>query len=113
MARYRIDVNLPRYVSIWANDDCRFVVDIDAKWTDTQIWRHAAEFALTIVTKDADFSDRVLITDEGPRVIHLRVGNLRMRDFHALLSGRWIEICQLSENHRLVQVYQDRIECIE
>ena len=113
MARYLIDVNLPRYFSIWANDDCRFVADIDATWTDTQIWRHAVEATLTIVTKDADFSDRVLITDEGPRVIHRRAANMRMRDFRTFLSGRWSEICRLSEMHRLVQVYQDRIECIE
>ena len=81
MARYLIDVNLPRYFSIWANDDCRFVADIDAKWTDT---RHT-----------------------------LARRHMRMRVFHTFLSGRWSEICRLSENHRLVQVYHDRIECIE
>lgn len=113
MARYLIDVNLPRYFSIWSGEEFAFVADLDAKWTDTQIWQYASASLSTIVTKDADFSDRVLLSDGGPHVIHLRVGNMRMRDFHVLLSSVWKQVCSLSEKNRLVQVYPDRIECIE
>lgn len=73
----------------------------------------AAANALTIVTKDADFSDRVLLNFIGPRVIHLRVGNRTIAGLHSYLSGIWASVCQASENHRLVQVYRDRIEGIE
>ncbi len=112
MAKYLIDANLPRYFLAWSSADFMFVRDIDAAWKDTQIWQHATVESLTIVTKDADFSDRVLLSSSGPRVIHLRLGNLRMREFHVVVSGQWSEICQLSDQHRLVQVYLDRIECI-
>jgi hypothetical protein len=37
MARYLIDVNLPRYFSIWTGGDFVFVHDIDATWKDSQI----------------------------------------------------------------------------
>jgi predicted nuclease of predicted toxin-antitoxin system len=112
MAKYLIDANLPRYFSAWSSADFVFVRDIDAAWKDTQIWQHAIVETLTIVTKDADFSDRVLVSNAGPRVVHLRLGNLRMREFHIVVSGQWSEICRLSDQHRLVQVYLDRIECI-
>jgi predicted nuclease of predicted toxin-antitoxin system len=76
VARYLIDANLPRYFSLWAGEDCEFVHDLGADWSDTRIWSHAATNGLTIVSKDGDFSDRVLLTGERPSVIHIRVGNL-------------------------------------
>ncbi len=50
---------------------------------------------------------------EGPHVIHLRIGNMKMRSLHGLLNRIWNEVSELSERHRLVQVYPGRIECIE
>ncbi len=54
--------------------------------TDTQIWEYARKHDLVIVSKDADFSDRIITKLPPPRVVHLRVGNLRRNDFHALLA---------------------------
>ena len=65
------------------------------------------------MTKDADFSDRVLLGAGGPRVIHIRVGNLTIGDLHRYLSSIWTDVCQASEGCRLVQEYRDRIESIE
>src|SRR5437588_12494695 len=65
MAGYLIDANLPRWFSLWADGNCQFVHDLDPAWSDSEIWRYAEERGLTIVTKDADFSDRVLISTAG------------------------------------------------
>jgi predicted nuclease of predicted toxin-antitoxin system len=65
------------------------------------------------VTKDADFSGRALFTSSGPRVIHIRVGNLTIGDLHRYLSSIWTEVCRESAACRLVQVYRDRIESID
>ena len=113
MPNYLIDVNLPRYFSLWESEHYIFVADIDPTWTDSHIWDHAATNDFTIVSKDADFSDRVLVAADAPPVIHIRTGNLKMRDFHTFLTDIWAGVCQLSENHRLVQVYRDRIETID
>lgn len=86
--------------------------DLGAGWSDTQIWDHAAANGLTIVSKDADFSDRVLVTSGGPSVIHIRVGNLTIEDLHRYLSSIWADVCRASDASRLVQVYRDRIESI-
>ena len=113
MARYLIDVNLPRWFSPWSGTDFEFMHDIGPNWTDSEIWEFAAANALTIVTKDADFSDRALVTAGGPRIIHIRVGNFTIGELHAYLSSIWADVCRASNNCRLVQVYRDRIEGIE
>jgi predicted nuclease of predicted toxin-antitoxin system len=61
--------------------------DIGETWTDTQIWQYAREQDLIIVSKDTDFSDRVMVSNPPPRVVHIRFGNMRMRDFHTLREG--------------------------
>ena len=113
MARFLIDANLPRYFSLWAGPEFIFVLDLDPTWTDREIWNLASEQGLTIISKDADFSDRVMMSAAGPHVIHLRIGNMKLREFHLFLAGIWDELRGLSAEHRLVQVYLDRIECIE
>lgn len=113
MGAYLIDANLPRWFSLWAEGNCVFVHDLDPGWSDSEIWRYAGVQGLTIVTKDADFSNRVLISRAGPSVIHIRVGNLKIADLHRRLSVTWREVCRASDRCRLVQVYRDRIETIE
>jgi predicted nuclease of predicted toxin-antitoxin system len=113
MGRYLIDVNLPRSLSIWSGSDYQFMHDIGPIWPDSRIWEFAEANALTIVTKDADFSDRVLLSAGGPHVIHIRVGNLTIGELRRYLSRIWVDVCRESENCRLVQVYRDRIEAIE
>ena len=110
MKKYLIDVNLPRYFSLWASDEYQHVVDINDELTDSEIWHYAKQHQLTIVSKDADFSDLVLLNNPPPKVIHIKVGNLKMRDFHQALSKVWTEVCLLSEDYKLVPVYLDRIE---
>lgn len=110
MKKYLIDVNLPRYFSLWASDEYEHVVNIDDEMKDSQIWDYAKQHDLVIVTKDADFSDRILLNEPPPRIIHIRTGNMKMRDFHQHISQLWEQVCALSQSHKLVQVYNDRVE---
>jgi len=112
MARYLIDVNLPRYFSLWAGDEYEHVVNINDELTDIEIWRYAQGQNLTIVSKDADFSDLVLLSTPPPRVIHIKLGNMKIREFHQNISKIWKEVCDLSKEYKLVRVYRDRLECI-
>jgi predicted nuclease of predicted toxin-antitoxin system len=113
MAGYLIDVNLPYYFSVWRSPEYIYVRDLNDEWTDAQVWRHAKREGLTIVSKDADFSVRVLTEGPPPRVIHIRLGNLKMREFHERISGIWDSVCELSARYRLVNVFRDRIEGID
>jgi predicted nuclease of predicted toxin-antitoxin system len=80
--------------------------------TDTQVWEHARGNELVIVTKDADFSGRIILQSPPPWVVHLRFGNLRRRDFHARLARAWPQVEVLLKTHKLVNVHADRVEAI-
>ncbi|PWU19580.1 MAG: hypothetical protein C5B50_06240 [Verrucomicrobia bacterium] len=79
--------------------------------SDSQIWDFARKHDLVIVSKDADFSDRMIIKSPPPRVVHLRFG-IRKATFHTLLARRWPQIESLLKTHKLVNVYADRLEAI-
>ena len=80
--------------------------------TDTLVWDHARREELAIVTKDADFSGRMILQSPPPWVVHLRFGNLRRRKFHALLARVWPQVEALLKSHKLVNVHADRVEGI-
>ena len=112
MARYLIDANLPYRFKLWQGPDYVHVFDLNDRWSDDEIWYYARDNQLTIVSKDADFSDRIVTAAPPPRVIHLRIGNLLIRDLQEFLARTWSRVCLLSEAHKLVRVYLDRIECV-
>ena len=51
-------------------------------WPDSEIWQYAREQKLTIVTKDTDFSTLAILNEPPPWVIHLRIGNMTIRNLH-------------------------------
>lgn len=113
MARFLVDVNLPYYFSLWNDDAYIHQLDIDDTWTDQQIWEYAREENLVIVTKDTDFYNSILISDPPPKVIHLKIGNMRLKEMHEFLNRIWSEVLELIETCKLVSVYSDRIEGIK
>jgi predicted nuclease of predicted toxin-antitoxin system len=80
--------------------------------SDTQVWEFARREHLVIVTKDADFSGRIILHTPPPWVVHVRFGNLRRKEFHALLAGVWPRIETLLKTHKLINVHADRVEGI-
>jgi len=109
---YLIDVNLPERFSLWHGDGFVHVRTLDDALPDGAIWDYAKQHNLTIVTKDADFSARLLRDGPPPSVVHVRVGNLRIRDLHEHLHRVWPEVVTLSREHALVNVFLDRIEAV-
>jgi len=86
MNRYIIDANLPYYFSLWKDEKYEHVIDINSNMKDSEIWSYAKENDLTIVTKDADFSDRIMLSNPPPRVIHIKLGNMKMKAFHDAIT---------------------------
>ena len=110
MAKFLVDVNLPYYFSLWNHDDYVHQFDLGDTWADRGIWEYARENNLTIVTKDANFYNRILTSDPPPKVIHIRVGNKRLKELHGFLNKIWPEVLALNGTCKLISVYPDRIE---
>jgi predicted nuclease of predicted toxin-antitoxin system len=114
LGRWLIDVNVPRVPVVWFAPTTTFVVDLqsfsNSDWTDTELWSFATTHDMTIVSKDADFTHRLLASKSGPHVVNIRLGNMRLSEFRQFIEGRGQRIASLSEDFRLVEVYRNRIE---
>lgn len=110
MPKYLIDVNLPYYFSLWNTSDYLHQIDINPKAKDKDIWQYAQEQNLIILTKDSDFSSRILLSTRPPKVIHIRIGNRNMKEFHQIINKCWQEVLHLIKGHKLVTVYESQME---
>jgi len=112
MPAYLIDVNLPYRFSVWSGEEFIHQYDLGDTWTDEEIWNYAQKNNLTIVTKDADFSNKMITSNPPPKVVHLKIGNMKMNDFHTFISKVWEDIVEMNKHHKLINVFEDRIEGI-
>lgn len=113
MSEFLVDVNLPYKFKLWHNERFLHVRELDDEWSDSQIWQYAKERGLTIITKDVDFSNRIITAKPPPKVIHLKMGNMKLAEFRQFMLTNWDEIERMSANHKLVDVYNGRITGID
>jgi len=107
---FLIDANLPKYISIWNSDDYLHVADFDESLSDTEVWNLAKEKNLIIVTKDSDFYFRILLNEPPPKVIYLRLGNMRINKLVSFLNANWDTIIKAISNAKMVTVFKSRIQ---
>jgi predicted nuclease of predicted toxin-antitoxin system len=100
MPKYLIDANLPYYFSIWNTGDYIHQRDLVDSWTDEQIWDYGKVNNLTIITKDADFSHKIIFKEPPPKVIHIKIGNMKLKDFLNTLSPICDKVLNLNENYK-------------
>ncbi len=112
MEGFLLDQNLPARLTFKPTLPVTPAATLGPNATDTLLWDYARERELVIVTKDADFSDRIIMRTPPPWIVHLRFGNLRRQEFHALLTRAWPRVETLLRSHKLVNVYADRVEGI-
>jgi predicted nuclease of predicted toxin-antitoxin system len=110
---YLLDENLPRRLTFTPSLPVTHATDLATSPTDTLLWAHARAHRLAIVSKDADFSDRIMLDEPPPWVVRLAFGNLRLRDYHAVLARAWPGIEALLPQHKLLIVHADRIEAVK
>ena len=113
MKKYLVDANLPSKVKVWQTDEFEFVSLINDEWTDSEVWDYARQNNLTIISKDSDFSHRIIVSKPPPKIIHIKIGNMKLKDFSSTIEKLWETTEKISENHKLVNVFIDRIEAVE
>lgn len=113
MTGYLLDENLPRRLTFTPSLPVTHATDLAASPTDTILWDHASGHRLAIVSKDTDFSDRIMLSAPPPWVVRLAFGNLRLRDYHAVLARAWPQIEALLPAHKLLIVHANHIEAVK
>ena len=110
MIRLLIDENLPSTLASCLPVHCFHATDYGARPTDLELWEHARQNHLVILTRDADFFHRLLLEGPPPKVIWIRFGNLRRRELEATLKRLWPTLEKLLLDAHLLEVHPDEIE---
>lgn len=113
MPEFLIDANLPFKISKWQDDRFEHVLKINPLWDDDEIWDYAYNNNLIIIPKDKDFRLKQLIKGVPPKVIHIKFGNLKLREFEKIIYACWEQVEKLISTHSLINIYQDNIEAIK
>ena len=70
MNGFLFDENLPIKIQFTPSLPITHVSTLGESPSDTEIWQYAKENQLVIVTKDVDFSDRLMLDLSPPKVVH-------------------------------------------
>jgi predicted nuclease of predicted toxin-antitoxin system len=84
-----LDENVPQRITFVARLPIIPAFELGRSPSDSSLWEYACEREYAIITKDADFTNRILLSSSPPWVVHLRIGNMRKREYHALLHRIW------------------------
>lgn len=112
MNGFLIDNNLPDCLACWQAGDCVFVKTLGPTSSDSELWELARERDWVIVTKDSDFSHRIAVAQPPPRVIHVHVGNMRLRQLEVFINANWDAVRVAIETHKLVTLRRDGMDCV-
>lgn len=113
MTHLLIDENLPISLAKLLPVECSHATDIGTQPSDTLLWTHARERNWTVLTRDTDFFDRLMLHGPPPKVVWVRLGNIRKVDLENLLIKLWPDICNLLNDADLVEVHPNALEAVK
>lgn len=113
MKGFIFDENVPARLSFIPSLRVVHATDLGDSVTDSELWDHARKNEFAIISKDTDFSNRIMLCEPPPWIVHLRIGNMRKQEFHAFLVRVWGQIEALLPENKLIIVFADRIEAIK
>jgi predicted nuclease of predicted toxin-antitoxin system len=107
-----VDENLPETLVRLLGPTASHVTGIGPRMADQELWNYARAADFTVLTKDADFFDRLVVEGPPPKVVWIRTGNLRRRELENAIVRVWPEVLSLLQTADLVEVHTDRLEGI-
>lgn len=108
-----IDENLPAGLAEALGESCMHATALSDQPTDDELWLYARREGLIILTRDADFFDKLTLEGAPPKVVWFRTGNMRRAELEAFVAQRWSRIRTLLDRADLVEVHMDRLEAIK
>jgi predicted nuclease of predicted toxin-antitoxin system len=110
--RYLVDVNLPKHFRFFNADNFLHVVDIDPSMSDLKIWQFALENNYIILTKDADFYHKNILSTHSPKIVYFQLGNMTLKELHIYFSQNWGKITNQLIKGNLILARRFTVEII-
>ena len=76
--------------------------------SDMNIIVEAAEDGV-VISKDEDFYQSFLLFGKPPKLIHVKVGNMRLRELKELFARVTPKLVDLLGQHDLIELHRDKI----
>ena len=108
-----IDENLPSSIHLPTTLPVYGTEVLGVSPSDSRLWEYARSNELVILTKDTDFRHRILLATPPPWIVHIRLGNLPLRDFVKQIVSIWPSLETRLLKSKLISVFADRIEAVE
>ena len=105
-----VDENLPQTLVAKLGAGSLHATDLGERMSDIQLWLYAKQHEQIVVTKDADFFDRLSLEGSPPKVVWVRLGNMRRTALETEILRRWPEVLGLLGSANLVEIHGDRLE---
>ncbi len=111
--RFIIDAHLPKSL-------CQIFIDLGHEaihtsslpegnaTNDQDIILTAAEDGI-VVSRDGDFYESFLLHGRPPKLIHVKVGNMRLKALIALFKQVAPQLIDLLGNYDLLELYEDKV----
>jgi len=109
---YLVDVNLPKHFRFFNSDNFIHVVDIDPLMTDLKIWQFALENNFVILTKDADFYHKFILSSRSPKTVYFQLGNMTLKELHEYFSLNWEKIIECLTTGNLILARRSTVDII-
>jgi predicted nuclease of predicted toxin-antitoxin system len=89
-----------------------FVVDLDLRLSDGEIWEYASLHNLIILTKDTDFYYRCITSENPVKVIHFQFGNFTLKQLRQFFFQNWPTIESKISEATLLIVEEQQIRVV-
>lgn len=97
---------------IWLNAAFVHVLDISNNFSDSDIWDYALTNGLIIITKNVDFYNRYLSSLNSPKIIWVKTGNIKKKDFYKFIEQIWFEVEIMIQSGSFIVVTEDKLEAL-
>lgn len=108
-----IDENLPAGLAEALGEHGFAATELGEQPPDEALWQFARREGSIILTKDADFFDKLAMQGAPPKIVWVRTGNMRRVDLIAFLVQQWQRIRALLVQADMVVVHRDRLETMK
>lgn len=109
---FLVDVNLPKRFIFFNQPAFTHIVDINPQMPDEEIWDYALKENKVILTKDTDFYEKSISSENKPKVIFFQLGNLTLKELHDFFDKNWGKIVEHLDKSDLIIVNKEKVKVI-
>ena len=89
-----------RLAELFPNSNHVYQLGLD-QVEDRQVWQYAKANGFTIVTKDSDYNELLILLDFPPKIVWIRRGNCSTNEIENILRMHYLDIQELINTESL------------